>query len=85
MSRARYGNGRHLQPWVVVPCPWCGQNVDARRTVPGKPMHVKTHFDNEAFCPPLGAGRRTGTTTITTGRVPRPAVIEGQIPLFDHG
>jgi hypothetical protein len=54
MGRSREGNGRHRQPWIEVVCVHCGQTVKARRTLPGKPLHVRTHLnDNWDACPPL--------------------------------
>jgi len=41
---SRHGFGRHRQSWIKVICPTCEQVAEARRTVPGKPLHVKAHF-----------------------------------------
>lgn len=39
-------------------CPYCTQEVDARRTLPGNPVHIKTHWHEDEFCPPLETGRQ---------------------------
>ena len=54
MARAREGSGRHRQPWIEIICVHCGQTVKARRTLPGHPLHVRVHLDdNFDACPPL--------------------------------
>jgi hypothetical protein len=51
VSRSRYGQHRHRQSWIVVLCPSCGQAVEARRTLPGKPLHVRAHLHGDDLCP----------------------------------
>jgi len=51
MSRSRYGTGRHRQSWLTVLCPTCGLDVQARRTVPDKPLHVRAHHSGGTLCP----------------------------------
>ena len=53
MSGARYGSGRHRQSWHAIVCPHCGLSCVARRTLPGKPLYVRTHVTEAgALCPP---------------------------------
>lgn len=55
--RSRGGEHRHRQPWIRVTCPHCGIVAAARRTGPGKPMYLRTHFnDDNVLCPPLRLG-----------------------------
>lgn len=50
--RARYGQGRHRQPWITVVCPCCAREVLARRTLPGHALHMKAHFaGDDGLCP----------------------------------
>lgn len=42
--RSRGGEHRHRQQWLHVVCPCCGQTADARRTLPGRPLHVVAHL-----------------------------------------
>ena len=52
MTRARYGQGRHRQAWIVVVCPCCGATAQARRTLPEQPLHVRAHYtDDDDLCP----------------------------------
>lgn len=52
MSRSRYGQGRHRQVWLTTLCSRCAGVVQARRTLPGRPLHVRAHFDADgALCP----------------------------------
>ena len=52
MSRSRYGQGRHRQVWITVLCPSCTHAVQARRTLPGHPLHVRAHWtDDGDLCP----------------------------------
>lgn len=61
-TRSREGNGRHRQPWQSVRCPGCDQVVSARRTLPGRPWHVRAHLTDDGLCP----------TTTLTEVVPEP-------------
>ena len=45
--KARYGSGRHRQAWITIVCPACKLAVQARRTRPGRPLHIKAHFDDD--------------------------------------
>lgn len=57
MAKATAGNGMHRQFWMDVTCPHCGLMVRARRTLPGRPLHIRTLFDrHEQLCPPLVHG-----------------------------
>ena len=57
MTRPRAGNGMHRQFWMRITCPHCGLMVSARRTLPGRPLHVRTHVtDDGSLCPPLVHG-----------------------------
>ena len=57
MSRARAGNGVHRQFWIDALCPHCEQVCRARRTLPGKPLYVRTHVDKDGnLCPPAVFG-----------------------------
>jgi hypothetical protein len=52
MTRSRYGQGRHRQVWITALCPCCTHEVQVRRTLPGKPMHVRAHLlDDGTICP----------------------------------
>lgn len=52
MTRASHGQGRHRQAWITAVCPCCTRVVQARRTLPGHPLHMKAHFaDDGALCP----------------------------------
>jgi len=46
VGKSREGSGRHRQPWIEIVCERCGLTVKARRTLPGKPLHVRTHYDD---------------------------------------
>lgn len=48
---ARYGSGRHRQPWLTAVCPCCEQDVRARRTLPGRPLHIQAHLTDAGVCP----------------------------------
>lgn len=57
MGRATQGQGVHRQFWMHVTCPHCGLLASARRTLPGRPLYIRTHFTDEgALCPPLAHG-----------------------------
>ena len=50
--RSTEGRGRHRQAWITLRCPDCGQAVQARRTRPGRPLHVRAHLtDDGTLCP----------------------------------
>jgi hypothetical protein len=52
MTRSRYGRGRHRQVWITALCPCCARVVQARRTLPDRPLHVRAHFtDAGDLCP----------------------------------
>ena len=52
MVRTTGGIGRHRQSWHTVICPGCGTDVQVRRTIPGKPLHIHAHFDHDGhLCP----------------------------------
>jgi hypothetical protein len=54
---SRYGTGRHRQAFIEIACPHCGQACSARRTLPTKPLYIRTHFDESGeLCPPLRLG-----------------------------
>lgn len=73
---SRYGQGRHRQSWVPVRCDICGQAAAARRTLPGRPLYLRTHFDADGeLCPPL----RHGETRMVLAR---PAADPNQLSLF---
>ena len=49
---SRYGQGRHRQSYITVTCPCCGLAVAARRTLPGRPLHVRAHLTDDGWlCP----------------------------------
>ena len=76
MGRAREGSGRHRQAWISVACPHCGLMTRARRTRPGQPLYIRTHFDRgEQLCPPLVHGE----TRVCGRRMADP----NQLALFD--
>lgn len=56
MARSREGSGRHRQAWIPVTCEHCGQQAMARRTRPGRPLHVRVHLTDDGLCPPLRHG-----------------------------
>jgi hypothetical protein len=69
----------HRQFWVDVECPHCGLTAHARRTLPGKPWHIRVHLTDEGeTCPPLMAGRRSGDVAMIQPPVPRARVVPGQ-------
>ena len=41
MVRTTGGIGRHRQSWHTVICPGCGTDVQVRRTIHGKPLHIR--------------------------------------------
>jgi len=45
--RSHQGGHRHHQPWLELVCPSCGQACTARRTLPGRALHVRTHLTSE--------------------------------------
>jgi hypothetical protein len=77
MARSREGNGRHRQAWIEITCEHCGQTAKARRTVPGRPLHIFAHLTDNGPCPPLRHGLTLEQVARPTPRRPR-----GQLTLF---